>query len=881
MKYLMLLLLTQLFPSLVIAKEVVEVQTVNTNIALQNSIDYHILSKDNAIVDGITINIDNEDAWLIFDNIKPNDALKQYSKSILIGGKPLDMEDNANVFVYGTGSAFVSHGVNYQPLTTYTSENFTGEVAKYSLSYYYTNQQPDSAPDYLVRRLQNDNAIKSFRLKRGYMATMATNPDGMGYSKVYIADDKDLEVSSLPLELDGKISYIRVFRWQYPTKKGWAGSKWSSMPEGLKYAPEQADLTNSTWYYNWGSSPTINPLNPNKNYNQEYVPEKWGAGGLWNGIYSITDACHLIGYNEPDHSEQSNVTVEKAIEEWPLLMQTGMRLGSPATTDFNWLYNFMNECHQRNYRVDYVVVHAYWGGMSASEWYQKLKVIHQRTKRPLWIKEWNNGANWTKESWPSSQNEQYAKQLRDITSIVSMLDTCSFVERYSIYNWVQDKRMIIDSKGKLTPAGEFYANKKSPYFFNRDKEVAVKWNISEAPLLKYESISNDGKLKLSWSDANGEQIEKYIVREDGIDIETVTGFQHTLELLPMDNTKYTVLSVPGDKTKKGLESNAVAVAVSSNDASNWFHADEAILREQWTPIVFKQKLDNSPLVYAGIPTYRNKVPLATLVRQTTPCSVDLRLRTWEYQKNPSFYNPDTLAFLIAPACNYKDENMQIETASLDNINEEWKKVDFSTTFVDTPVVVLSPQACSDDTAFQLCVRNVNRNGFEVRVRYEGRLHNQSTAHTISYIAATPGATDICGKRIVVGATPDDAVGSNITGAYEVVIGETFSALPMILAQMQTENDTITSTLRLQERQCDRFRIFKDREKSVAHELVKAEKVGWIAIGTSSVSNINTSYVNRKKKRYTINGIPVKENTNNHKYIGEKKGKSLNIKLFNY
>lgn len=83
MKYLMLLLLTQLFPSLVIAKEVVEVQTVNTNITLQNSIDYHILSKDNAIVDGITINIDNEDAWLIFDNIKPNDALKQYSKSLV------------------------------------------------------------------------------------------------------------------------------------------------------------------------------------------------------------------------------------------------------------------------------------------------------------------------------------------------------------------------------------------------------------------------------------------------------------------------------------------------------------------------------------------------------------------------------------------------------------------------------------------------------------------------------------------------------------------------------------------------------------------------------------------------------------------------------
>lgn len=78
-----------------------------------------------------------------------------------------------------------------------------------------------------------------------------------------------------------------------------------------------------------------------------------------------------------------------------------------------------------------------------------------------------------------------------------------------------------------------------------------------------------------------------------------------------------------------------------------------------------------------------------------------------------------------------------------------EKIDFSTTFVDTPVVVLSPQACSDDTAFQLCVRNVNRNGFEVRVRYEGRLHNQSTAHSISYIAATSGATDICGKGLLL------------------------------------------------------------------------------------------------------------------------------------
>ena len=104
------------------------------------------------------------------------------------------------------------------------------------------------------------------------MATFATNADGMGYSRVYIADKSDLEIPELPMELDGKVSFVRVFRWHYTSKKGWAGSKWPEMPEGLKYAPEQANLTNSTWYYNWGSHPTINPLNAQKSYNQEYVP---------------------------------------------------------------------------------------------------------------------------------------------------------------------------------------------------------------------------------------------------------------------------------------------------------------------------------------------------------------------------------------------------------------------------------------------------------------------------------------------------------------------------------------------------------------------------------------------------------------------------------
>ena len=50
------------------------------------------------------------------------------------------------------------------------------------------------------------------------------------------------------------------------------------------------------------------------------------------------------------------------------MMESGLRLGTPAIADnLNWLYSFLDECKKRNYRVDYVAVHAYWGGSGGAQ----------------------------------------------------------------------------------------------------------------------------------------------------------------------------------------------------------------------------------------------------------------------------------------------------------------------------------------------------------------------------------------------------------------------------------------------------------------------------------------------------------------------------------
>ncbi len=102
---------------------------------------------------------------------------------------------------------------------------------------------------------------------------------------------------------------------------------------------------------------------------------------------------------------------------------------------------------------------------AASQFYGFLKGIHDRTKRPLWITEWNNGANWTSAPDPNERQQKAA-----VEEMIKMLDETPFVERYALYNWVEDGRMLVRKDNSLTPAGEVYRDKKSPVAFTQPKD---------------------------------------------------------------------------------------------------------------------------------------------------------------------------------------------------------------------------------------------------------------------------------------------------------------------------------------------------------------------------------------------------------------------------
>ncbi|WP_133055278.1 cellulose binding domain-containing protein [Niastella koreensis] len=466
----------------------------NTNFVVPGKTDVHVTGEVTPYVNA-SVSLNSDNAWLFFDNIKPSRVISDWLGTVTLNGQPAANGSNVRVAIYGNGAVVIPNGIASQQkaITLYTGENFTGDSVSYEIFTIH-----DSLGVY-------DNRFRSFRLKRGYSVTLGSNAQGLGFSKVYIADMQEIAVPVMPKGLYDKVSFVRAFKWDYVSKKGWAGGG------------TPLEQVNATWSYDWsaGGATTVNT---------QYVPIRQNGGWPdFNTIYNKQNSNHLLGFNEPDHTDQANMTVDQAIDQWPQLLQSGFRLGSPAPSSPNsWLKQFMDKCDSLNYRVDFTAVHCYWNsrvsGGRADSWYSGLLSTYNTygNKRPIWITEWNNGANWTGEAWPADTASAFQKQLSDLKLILQVFDTTSFIERYSIYNWVQYQRAMVLAD-TLTPAGKYYAANKSALAYTSDTTVYKPadiynhtWRIA-APILKGALSTDYKKVQLSWLDINGDLGTKYVI----------------------------------------------------------------------------------------------------------------------------------------------------------------------------------------------------------------------------------------------------------------------------------------------------------------------------------------------------------------------------------
>lgn len=473
------------------------VASCSGSVTLSTATDYVITATSDALTG--SINITNSQAVVIFQNIKPSTVSSSYLSKIKINGSTAQKGTNCRVEIYRHGAIVLPYANTGQPLTVYDALNTSG------------NSKSDFTVNTAYRSLGTwDNAIMSFTLKRGYMVTMANHTDGTGYSHCFIANDGDITVN-LPATMRGSVSFLRVFPWRWPSKKGYAG--YDATPMGLM---------NVTWMYRWDAG-----VNDYDNY--EYVPMRHHETGNakdgtyhwrwpeWGTIDALNGYSHVLGQNEPDNTGSSSevyMTVDELIKHHKEFLYSGMRIGTFACCNPNtsWVKDYVDRCKAQNMRVDFVATHYYIGGQSPSSFISSLKALYDNTGLPVWVTEWNNGANWTSESgftlgdgswysWGSGQD--YQKNGQWLVDCLTLADNNKWLERLAIYNDVGQKRYVhwITDDHWTTVAGDMYGAYQSDFAYSSDNEYYMPWNYT-APSGLSGGITTDEKVFLTWTNTN-------------------------------------------------------------------------------------------------------------------------------------------------------------------------------------------------------------------------------------------------------------------------------------------------------------------------------------------------------------------------------------------
>lgn len=280
-------------------------------------------------------------------------------------------------------------------------------------------------------------------------------------------------------------------RWQFvkdalASKKGVGGANYA--------APMNAD-----WMYNWG--PTNSVALPE---DVVYNPMQWGSfnwvygtssGPIWQHISSWRkrgDGMVLLGFNEPDRTDQSNIPLADCVTLWPRLMALNQPLVSPSPGTLNppsgpsWHQQFYDEVDRLGYRVEYNAIHTYPGpsGGSSDSLINQIQTEYNDFGLPVWLTEfsfvdWGGNQSWSEEDCYQTLAEFLWRAeglvgLRKYALFVFTADADNPQPANSYTNYTPAPRSnSYDASGNLTAFGRLYAGWDGDTTIRTDKTYLI------------------------------------------------------------------------------------------------------------------------------------------------------------------------------------------------------------------------------------------------------------------------------------------------------------------------------------------------------------------------------------------------------------------------
>ena len=202
-----------------------------------------------------------------------------------------------------------------------------------------------------------------------------------------------------------------------------------------------------SWYYSWGLNTTVVST-------KTFVPMCYSD----NRVSSVYQTNTILGFNEPDNVNQSNMTVAQAISNWTTLVSKSTRVGSPSMagnplTTGSWLTSFMN--YNPKPKVDFVCVHWY-KGCDVAKFKSDMTAIITLYNKPIWVTEFAPQTTSSPQLQPTKYTQTQINTF--LTQVMAWMNTNPMIEKYAYHDAKYGRCALFTSTGVLTPTGIIYKN---------------------------------------------------------------------------------------------------------------------------------------------------------------------------------------------------------------------------------------------------------------------------------------------------------------------------------------------------------------------------------------------------------------------------------------
>ena len=254
-----------------------------------------------------------------------------------------------------------------------------------------------------------------------------------------------------------------------------------------------------SWDYNWGNTPSNDAAMWFDANEMDFCPMCWNGNYNADAIRAFVAAHpntkYLLAFNEPNLTDQANMTPSKAAELWPpvvaLAKELNLKLVSPAmnygtlagySDPIKWLDEFFAQPGVSINDIDAIAIHCYMSSASAVQGYVEK---FEKYNKPIWMTEF---CAW--DPVPGS----VTTQMDYMCAVLNYLEANPKVERYAWFiprsgNKVDSppymQLLTHDYPADLTDLGKMYC-----WFSPMDKSV---WLRANRPILasEYVAVANN------------------------------------------------------------------------------------------------------------------------------------------------------------------------------------------------------------------------------------------------------------------------------------------------------------------------------------------------------------------------------------------------------